>query len=1125
MDGPSLPWFQWHQRAKSFRSWEDFTQQLEVTFGPSEYEDPQEMLVKLTQTSTVADYRQKFDELANRITGVSNSFLLSCFIAGLREDIRHEVKAFKPHTLAQTVGLARLQEQKLATRNMGSRPRGVASPMVTHHYNSGLTSPAPVMQSGSPGVRRLTAREMQERRQKNLCYNCDEKWSAQHRCKNHPHLLMVEFEEERMALDNDEDAEAAEQISSAISFHAMAGIPSYATFRFTGFIGNSQVQVLLDGGSTHSFIRTSVARSLGFPIEHVPSFAVAVGNGGRLLTEGRLVNTPISIQGHEFHPELFVLAVHGADVILGAAWLSTLGWVRQNYDKLILEFEVDGKVIQLRGEPRHTPQPAHFHSLQRMYRTEAIAESFKVDINKIIEDSTPKSPGVAPIPYEMSTLLDHFEDIFQKPQGLPPPRTVDHSIPLQPGTGPVNIRPYRYPHYQKGVIESMVQEMLEDGVIQLSSSPFSSPIVLVRKKDGTWRFCTDYRALNAITVKDRFPIPTIDELFDELHGVHGALFFSKLDLRSGYHQIRVHPKDIHKTAFRTHEGHYEYRVMPFGLTNAPATFQNLMNLVFKPMLRKFVLVFLDDILVYSRTWDDHLHHVHIVLKTLREHTLFAKREKCSFGASQVEYLGHIISCNGVSMDDAKVKAMLEWPTPTSQKEVRGFLGLTGFYRRFVRGYAQIAAALTDLLKRDGFHWSQLADKAFDALKRGLTSAPIFAMPDFTQAFIVETDASGIGIGAVLTQSGHPIAYFSKKLSPRMQAASTYHREMFAITCAVKKWRHYLLGRRFTVLTDQRSLRELMAQTIQTPEQQKWLTKLLGFDFEIRFRPGRKNAVADALSRCHPEEGLFYAISGPIVHLLNDLSLAIQQDRELQSIIMALQNGAVELQGYQLVQGMLLFHNRIVVPNDDTIRMQLLREFHDTPIGGHAGVQRTYRCMASELYWKGLREDVKRFVAQCVICQQVKYITAPPAGLLQPLPIPHQIWEDISMDFVVGLPPSSGKTVVFVVVDRLSKYAHFIPIASGFTSASIAEIFVREIVRLHGMPSTIVSDRDRVFISTFWQELFRLQGTKLAMSSAYHPESDGQTEVTNRTLEMYLRCFTLDQPKKWAVFHTLGRICL
>jgi hypothetical protein len=443
------------------------------------------------------------------------------------------------------------------------------------------------------------------------------------------------------------------------------------------------------------------------------------------------------------------------DMVLGVSFLKPLRTILLDFDDLIMAFTHNGKRVLWKGlgsTRKDIPTTTRLHTIQQE------------------EDSV------------LDQLLQSFDDVFQEPTGLPPSRPCDHRIHLKPNTEPVAVHPYRYPQLQKNELEAQCIKMLNQGIIRPSTSPFSAPVLLVKKHDNTWRFCVDYRALNDVTVKDEFPILVVDELLDELHG---AKFFSKLDLRSGYHQVRVHPDDIAKTTFRTHHGHYEFLVMPFGLSNAPATFQALMNSVLGPFLKKFVLVFFDDILIYSSSWTEHLQHVRAVMTVLRAHNLHVKRPKCSFFTTAVSYLGHVISAEGVAMDSAKVESVSSWPQPRSARGLRGFLGLAGYYRKFIQNFGAIAAPLTQLLKKNAFQWSDEANSAFVTLKSALTTTPVLQLPDFQQEFTVDCDASGSGFGAVLHQGSGPVAFSSKQFAARHLTVATYERELIGLVQAVR----------------------------------------------------------------------------------------------------------------------------------------------------------------------------------------------------------------------------------------------------------------------------------------------------------------------------------------------------
>lgn len=679
---------------------------------------------------------------------------------------------------------------------------------------------------------------------------------------------------------------------------------------------------------------------------------------------------------------------------------------------------------------------------------------------------------------------------------------------------PVNVRPYRYTSAQKNEIETQVEEMLSKGIIQPSSSPFSSPVLLVKKKDGSWRFCVDYRHLNAITVKNKYPLPIIDELLDELAG---AQWFTKLDLRASYHQIRMKVEDEHKTTFKTHHGHFEFRVIPFGLTSAPATFQGVMNSILSPLLRKCVLVFVDDILIYSKTLQEHVQHLQQVFHILSKHQLQVKRSKCSFAQQRLAYLGHIITPNGVSTDDDKIQVVQHWPTPKSVKELRSFLGLAGYYRKFVRHYGIISKPLTNLLRKGQLYlWNSDTEQAFQTLKHALVTAPVLAMPNFDETFVVESDASDKGIGAVLIQKGHPIAFLSRALGPRLQGLSTYEKESLAIMLAVEHWRPYLQHAEFFIRTDHRSLSFLDDQRLTAPWQHKALTKLLGLRYKIIYKKGCDNGVADALSRHPLPDSLeLSALSVVIPDWIQEVVAGYASDPDACSKVQTLCISAGAIPNFTLKDGVLYFKDRMWIGHNKAVQQKIIANLHTAAIGGHSVINVTYQRIKQLFAWPRLRATVTEFVSACSVCQQAKSEHVKYPGLLQTLPVPEHSWQMVSLDFIEGLPRSASFNCILVVVDKFSKYAHFVPLAHPFTALDVAEAYMQFIHRLHGLPQSLISDRDRIFTSTLWTTLFRLAGTQLRMSSSYHPQTDGQTERVNQCLETFLRCFVHACPTQWS----------
>ena len=689
-------------------------------------------------------------------------------------------------------------------------------------------------------------------------------------------------------------------------------------------------------------------------------------------------------------------------------------------------------------------------------------------------------------------------------------------------------------------------------------------MLFVKKKDGSVRMCIDYRALNKVTERNMAGLPRMDELFDR---VTGARIFTKLDLRSGYHQIRVHPDDTHKTAFVTRYGHYEFTVLPFGLTNAPATFSTLMQSVLHDFLDKFVVVFIDDILIYSKNEREHEQHLRLVLEVLRKERLYAKKSKCEFVKKEVSFLGHRISEEGVSVDPEKVAAIVSWPECKNVGEVRSFLGLAGFYRRFVEQFSHIAHALTQLTgKKMKWEWGEQQKLAFNKLKQAVSSAPILITPDSTRPYTITTDASGYAVGGVLQQDQgkgiQPIAFLSKKLLPAERNYTVGEQEQLAIITALKEWRHYLHGAKCTVITDNKALEYLQTQKELSSRQARWAEVLAEFDLDIVYRPGKDNKVADALSRRPDHQSMgkmetvveqkerergrvlqLWQVKNRAQHSVAGISsvvvtgvqerikLAMGKDSEkdskelLEFLLLSgnqqesrvdqMRRQKLAREGWEARAGMLRKHGRLYVPDDRELRSDLLVEAHDSKVSGHLGGRKTLSQLRRSYYWPEMRKEVIEYVSSCLACATNKPSNQRAAGLLHPLPIPQQRWEQVGIDFVMPLPRTKHEyNGVMTMVDKLTKMVHLAPCTTAITAEGSADIFFREVVRYHGVPKSIVSDRDTRFTSDFWQALWKQMGTNLHMSSSYHPQSNGQTENINKIIKTMLKMYVNSNTDDW-----------
>ncbi|KAI3805555.1 hypothetical protein L1987_28049 [Smallanthus sonchifolius] len=797
----------------------------------------------------------------------------------------------------------------------------------------------------------------------------------------------------------------------------------------TFLVNNQYASILFDTGADKSFVSLNFEPLFAKTRTKLEKmFTVEVADGNPIIIDSIIRDCFIKLNEYSFPVNLIPMQLGSFDIIIDMDWLSSHHAEVVCFEKCIRIPLPSGDTLKVFGEKPCSGLKLISCTMARKYlRKKYVAFLAHIVQNKDQEKSIQDIPIICDFPKVFP------EDLF----GLPPVRQVEFRIDFVPGANPVAKAPYRLAPSKMQELASQLQELSDKGFIRPSHSPWGAPVLFVKKKDGSFRICIDYRELNKLTIKNRYHLPRIYDLFDQLQG---STYFSKIDLRSGYHQLRVQEEDIPKTVFRTRYDHYEFMVIPFGLTNAPAVFMDPMNRVCKPYLDKFVIVFIDDILIYSKNKSDHEQHLKLVLDLLRKEQLYAKFYRWEFWLKEVQFLGHIVNEKGIHVDPAKIEAVKNWSTPKTPTEVHSFLGLAGYYRRFISNFSKIDVPLTALThKGKHYEWGPKQEEAFQLLKQKLCNAPILTLPDGNNDLVVYCDASNQGLDCVLMQRGKVIAYASRQLKIHEKNYTTHDLELGAVVFALKIWRHYLYGTKCVEL-------------------------LNDYDCGIRYHPGKANVVADALSR--KDHVMLHC-----VRIQTDIQNRIFEAQHVSITEGNLYNEmscGVELLLETKPNGLLYYLNRIWVPGRDDLRAVLMNEAHKTRYSVHPGADKMYKGPHQQYWWPGMKKDIALYVAKCQTCSKVKAEHQRPSGLLEQPEIPVWKWENLAMDFITKLPRTSRcYDSIWVIIDRLTKSAHFLPIREDYRVEKLARIYIDEIVSRHRVPLNIISDSDARFTSLFW----------------------------------------------------------
>ncbi len=1085
-----------------YTDWKEFIDELKSAFiRPNNQFHLRRELRNLKQKSSMNDYVFQFRNLVGQLKNMSEEDLVLNFVEGLKDKTKEEVIYRAPVTLDSAIkmavdfdsakfnGIRKTWEQSEARESNGTVPMDIS------YANKDVSK-------------------------RGRCHKCKQfgHWKAE--CPNSKKEEKKNKEIKEIGILSLEEGfveETEEICDEGQQQLECAAAGEHNLLVFNGKINGIEGKILIDGGASHNFVAEEFVKenygALQENIHEAPAEKVAVVDGSSHVSSKMARGLGLTMGLYKGKVTAAVMKIGKYDLILGKSWLfqnnPSIDW-RENRIEIPVK---DGDVVVLTAQKRQPRKAGSQIALNVIQRREFREVEEILCVNFIGNDEKSEVHHAGHQKF-IENLKEMFWDVFQPLEHLPVNRDTEHQIILKEGATPVSGPLYRQSPLELQVLKEELNKLLKKGFIRSSKSSWASPVLFARKKDGTLRLCVDYRALNNLTVKHKYPIPRVDEMLDQLGS---ARVFSKIDLEGAYHHVKIAEKDIEKTAFKTRYGLFEYLVLPFGLCNGPATFVALMNEIFHDVLDKFIVIYIDDILVFSENEEQHRMHLEVIMERLQKNQLHVQLKKCLFFQNSIEFLGYIVGDGTIKMDSAKVKAISGIESPSSVTDVRSFLGLIGFYRKFIPNFAVLAKPLTELLKGNReFQWNEVEEVSFQLLKKAISEKPVLHSPNFNEPFILTTDASAMAVGGVLSQlfpdGEHPIAYESKKLTDVEGNYPTHELEMYAIVHCLKVFRCYLEGRTFVVRTDHASLKFVKRQKNLSRRMTRWLEYTQQFTFEIEYKDGRENVVADALSRL--QINMLEKTDWPKL-----IPEYLETGRFEEAVDEDMKNEVKKYKNAFKVENDVVYYigdlDRKVPFIPSSMRMDTVYKLHAGL--GHYGQKGTLDLVKSRAWWPGMDADIRKWVSSCIICKKFESGKQRRSSEMMPLDYNIAPFSRWGLDFIGPLPMSkNGNRWIIVAVDYVTRW----PVAKAMaeaTTGNVAKFIYEEIVCTFGCPTEILTDRGANFNAEVLENYLKLLNVKHLRTSGYHPRTNGLTERTNGILKSVLRKLANEKTNNWDLF--------